>query len=222
MRGHIRIRSERTPYRRAGLAFGEDRILEVPAVELSGERLLTLLGDPALRVEFWDGERYQGLAGVEGLVPLVDAAAAQQFLDLVAKDLMPGAGKEPPSDDAGLQLATARDRIAQLERELEDANGEGDELAKAAGALADFLEEREGFERQEGETPGAAAIRVILGLDAELEKAASLGAVEEGSTEASDTDTAEEVEKSKGSAKPAGGAGGAQKSPAPRKQAGKR
>jgi hypothetical protein len=175
MRGHVRIRSERTPYRRAGLSFGESREIEMPIVDLTGDQLLLLAQDPALRVEVWDEGRYRSIgdlasnASADDLQRVIDHVGAQQGSD---DEQRPSRTSEDLQlDELTLQLAAVRTelssalaRIDVLTVELEEANREGDALAEKLSFVPGIVMGLglDGFEPIEGEDPIATLERFMI------------------------------------------------------------
>lgn len=157
MRGHIRLRAERAPYRRHGVVWTGERQIEKPIGELTGEQLLALTRDPAVRLEGWseaDG-RYMPL-------PIDDSLTAddlQVAIDFYAQRAEQEVQPETPMDEGqaaaelarqldqtGRHLAALRvehanereqlqDRIAALEAELVAGSNERQALQDRVAEL---------------------------------------------------------------------------------------
>src|SRR5690348_6128834 len=120
MRGHVRIRSERTPYRRAGLVFPQSREIEVSAIALVAAQLVTLGQDPALRVDAWLGDQYRPIGEI---MPKLDEEHAEQLLEHLRKEAESGeeGAPAPAGGDDALKLATALGKLESARTELEQA-----------------------------------------------------------------------------------------------------
>jgi hypothetical protein len=110
--GTLRLKSERTPFRRAGLAWGAEDTIEVDIRDLDGERLLAVLREPVLTIDLMEpsGE-WKRLGKAER------AHSAEQLQSIIdqAKANMP----EPPpplpsAEQLAADLAAARTRELQL------------------------------------------------------------------------------------------------------------
>jgi hypothetical protein len=135
MKGHLRIRADRTPYRRAGLFWPEgERQLEVPLQQLTGERLLTLVQDQALRVEAWHEGRYRPLGD---LAIDLSASALQAAIELYGGDVDFGEDIEvvasPAEQHFAEQLTRADATIADQRVEIANLRTANAEIAERAG-----------------------------------------------------------------------------------------
>lgn len=139
MRGLLRIRAVRAPYRRAGLAFADRQPVEIDIRDLDGARLLSLAADPGLSIEM--GQDDGTFASMPAIDAEITAEVAQQMIDSLAS-VMPerpvtgasdGIEADPVAGSSELAMLRERnraqadeiirhvDRIAALERKLSEA-----------------------------------------------------------------------------------------------------
>lgn len=160
----LRIRSERAPYRRAGLLFGEDRFLEVELSTLDEARLLELAKDGSLRLEVFADDKFRPLAferedlDFDDLLDAIEEATgttprfsgfARQVVD--GKPLSELEEQLRATEDRGVQLARqlteglqqAEDRATRLASELEAVRGELAAAHSDRTRLGELLAERD-------------------------------------------------------------------------------
>lgn len=133
MRGQLRIRSARAPYRRAGLVFGGQPQL-VDIRDIDGGRLLQLARDPVLTIEMGDDVgQYRPMAALDASITV---QAAQMMVDAIAAELPERAAVIDPDDPAQLkaEIAVMRER---MDRQAEVAMRQADEIVALQRELAD-------------------------------------------------------------------------------------
>lgn len=122
MRGQIRIASQRSPYRRAGLAWATREAHSLDIRELDGPRLLALLEDPVLTLSL--GQEDATFKPFPALDETVTAEKLQGIIDALAAELPPmGADAHAPAPAAGW-----------VEQQLLEAQASSDRQAAALDA----------------------------------------------------------------------------------------
>lgn len=150
MRGTLRITSDRSPFRRAGLAWPTREPVELHISALDGARLRALLGDPALTVQIAD------TAGEFRALPRLDKDMTAGTLQLMIDNFAADAPPPPPAEAApidpsvvdaivaaaGVPIDAVADRIGQINGDLEAARAAlavaNEQIAELQSARSDL------------------------------------------------------------------------------------
>ncbi|AJP73164.1 hypothetical protein [Sphingomonas hengshuiensis] len=167
MRGVLRIKSARVPFRRAGLTFGASASL-VDIRTLDGARLLALAREPLLSIEIGDGEG--GFRPLPHFDAGMTAEHAQMIIDSTIEELGPiDAGAEPAATtDAGDDALQAqlRQQAELIERQNDDLAKLRDLASEAGRVQADLIRtiEQQNADMDEARTRLADAEREVTAL----------------------------------------------------------